>query len=130
MRETSTQIERVELGCPGHFICARDCRWRRHTQVGRYRVSTVGDLYFEGKKARQTLGAGSDSFFETNVFRTSDAFEPESESCGCRAVESWSEIDGTRYATAGEAQQGHEKFVSKYLALAAEEALVTAGSDQ
>jgi len=34
------------------------------------------------------------------------------------AVCDFSEIDGTRYATAGEAQAGHEKFVAKYRRLA------------
>ena len=110
---------RVELGCPGHFICAADCRFRRHTQVGgNYRVSTVGDLFFSGKDGRQALGASDDSFFETNVFRTTGVPVDGSGGCGCVEVKGWSEIDGERYATAGEAQSGHERYVRKYLALA------------
>src|SRR3990167_9679501 len=107
-------IKRIDLGCPGHFICVNDCRWRRHTQVGNYRISTVGDLYFNGKEGRQTLGASPDSFFETMVFETRDTPAPKSEDCGCMAVKSFSEIDGKRYATAGEAQCGHEQYVVKY----------------
>ena len=105
-----TQV--IELGCPGHFICAKDCRWRRHTQVGLYRISTVGDFYI--KDIRKTLGAGEDSFFETLVFKTDTTPEPGSEDCGCLQVIDWGEIDGKRYATAGAAQEGHEAFVKKY----------------
>lgn len=107
----------TELGCPGHFIAARSCRWRRHTQVGDYRVSSVGDYYPDHKSSeRETIGAGDDSFFETMVFKTNGTAVHGSEGCGCVDVESWSEIDGTRYATAGEAQAGHERYVRKYLA--------------
>jgi hypothetical protein len=36
----------TELGCAGHFIGARSCAFRRHTQIGNlYRVSTVGNYY-------------------------------------------------------------------------------------
>ena len=111
-------IKREELGCPGHFICAKDCHWRRHTQIGKYRVSTVGDLYFkhEGDK-RQTVGAAEDSFFEPMVFELSDHAMENNEGCGCREPVSFSEIDGERYATAGAAQTGHERYVEKYLRL-------------
>lgn len=114
-------IQRVELGCPGHLIIASLCRWRRHTQVANYRVSTVGDYYLPKGTERQTLGAEDDSFFETMVFRTSDVAEPQSEGCGCRRVDDYGEIDCARYATAGEARAGHERHVAKYVALAAAE---------
>lgn len=107
--------EIVHLGCAGHFIASNSCRWRRHTQVGRYRVSSVGDYWCDNR--RQTLGCGPDSFFETFVFRTTGQPDSDSEGCGCQAVTSWSEIDSERYATAGAAQQGHERFVAKYAAI-------------
>ena len=109
--------KRIELGCAGHFICAKDCHFRRHTQVNGYRVSTVGNLYYSHEKngGRKTLGPGKDSFFETYVFRTTDKPVADSEGCGCMEVAEWSEIDGQRYATAGEAQAGHEKYVRKYM---------------
>ena len=108
-------VKSVELGCPGHFICASSCRWRRHTQVGRYRISTVGD-YYENRE-RRTLGGEPDSWFETMVFETSDADEPDNDDCGCKEVTSWSEVDGDTYSTAGDAQAGHEAFILKYLRL-------------
>jgi len=113
-------IERIELGCAGHFIGGRSCHWHRHTQVGNYRVSSVGDYYPNEK--RETLGASADSFFETYVFKTTDALAKGNDGCGCREVAEWCEIDGSRWATAGEAQAGHESFVSRYLATAVLEA--------
>lgn len=115
------KVMRVELGCAGHFICARDCQFRRHTQVGsKYRVSTVGNLYYDHEKGkRQTVGAGKNSFFETYIFETTGEPAVGSEGCGCIQIKDWSEIDGRRWATAGEAQAGHEQFVSKYMKICA-----------
>lgn len=111
-----SEIKREELGCAGHFICAKDCHWRRHTQIGKYRVSTVGNLFFHHEpNKRQTLGATG--YFETLVFPLTDEQDDENEGCGCRKVADWTEIDGERYDTAGEAQAGHERYVSKYLAM-------------
>jgi hypothetical protein len=119
MTSARDRVVKVELGCPGHFICARDCRWRRHTQVGNYRVSSVGDLYYRSEEnKRQTVGAGDDSFFETMVFKLTDKPIDGNEGCGCREVAEWCEIDGERYATAGDAQAGHERYVTKYTSLA------------
>ena len=104
----------VELGCAGHFICAMDCHWRRHTQIGRYRISSVGDLYYQSEpQKRQTIGATG--FFETMVFELTNKLSSNNDGCGCREVKSWSAIDGERYETAGAAQKGHEKYVRKYL---------------
>jgi hypothetical protein len=112
----------THLGCVGHFICASDCQFRRHTQVdgpgGHFRVSTVGDFYYKHEKngKRQTLGAGADSFFETMVFETTSkpADGDRNEGCGCHEVVEFCEIDSERYATAGAAQAGHEKFVAMF----------------
>ena len=111
--------KRIELGCAGHFIAVSDCRWRRHTQVPGYRISSVGDYFplIREKRERRTIGAGKDAFYETMVFKTTGAPEPESEGCGCEVVAEWSEIEVRRYATTGEAQKGHEELVEKYLAL-------------
>jgi hypothetical protein len=108
-------VKPVELGCPGHLIVAQSCQWRRHTQVGHYRVSTLGNYFLRGQ--RETLGAAPDSFFETMVFRTIDRPESLNEGCGCMVVETYDGLEQARYATAGEAQAGHERMVAKYLAL-------------
>lgn len=112
-------MNRIELGCAGHCIVGHMCRWHRHTQVGRYRISTIGDYYLRDE--RRTLGIEDDSFFETMVFRTLPNEAVGNSGCGCQEVEEWSELECNRYATAGEAQSGHEGFVEKYLMLAADE---------
>lgn len=111
-------VEVKHLGCAGHFICARNCLWKRHTEVGNYRISTVGNLFYEHRKERITLGCDDDSFFETMVFKLTGEYDPSGEGCGCRQVESWSELECERYATAGEAQAGHEKWIERYKAIA------------
>ena len=115
--EAELNVERVELGCAGHFIAANRCRWKRHTQVGNYRISSIGDYYLGD--ARQTIGAGPNSYFETMVFETTGELCGGNDGCGCRVVREWDELDGERYATAGEAQAGHERYVSMYAARAA-----------
>jgi hypothetical protein len=86
-------------------------------------VSSVGNYYPGKDGVRDTLGSGDDSFFETMVFRTTGAADPGSEGCGCVSVQSFSELDCERYATAGEAQSGHQRYVAKYRRLAKAEAL-------
>lgn len=108
-------MERVELGCGGHLIVAHRCRWHRHTQVGLFRISSIGNYFPDRDGERDTIGAGPDAFFETLVFKTTDRPDPDNEGCGCFEIEDWSEIEGERYATAGEAQAGHERYVEKYL---------------
>ena len=79
-------------------------------------MSTLGEYWYN--KKRQTLGAGEDSFFETMVFKTTGVPDPGNDGCGCVEVEDWGGLECERYATAGEAQAGHERYVEKYLAKA------------
>lgn len=107
----------TELGCAGHLAVSNQCAWRRHTQIGsRFRVSTVGN-YFPGReRKRDTVGSEPDSFFETMVFETIASPEPDSEGCGCLQVLNYDGLECKRYATAGEAQSGHERMVREYVA--------------
>ena len=102
-------------GMPGHLIVASYCRFHLTTQVGSFRVSTVGAYYPDGDRApMQTIGAGDDAFYETLVFRTTDAAD---EGCpACCAVADWCEIDGKRYATSEHANIGHMEFCLRYSA--------------
>lgn len=127
-KTSSVSIKHV--GCAGHLIVSDLCRWHRQTQVdgpgGSWRVSTIGNYVVDGK--RTTIGAGADSWFETMVFVTASSGEPQgAEGCGCRPVQSWSEIDGKRYATAGAAQEGHEAAVAKFAKLARRKQAAEAG---
>lgn len=119
MTQPSTPSKREELGCAGHFICSSSCRFRRHTQIGNYRISTVGDYYYsptgrDEDEKRKTVGIGKKDFFETMVFKTSRKRASGNDGCGCRHVEDWGGLEQIRYATAGQAQRGHEKIVEKY----------------
>ena len=108
--------ERKELGCAGHFIGGAECRFTRHTQLEHYKVSTVGN-YFPSRKEEhpQRRPIGLSGFFETMVFPTGSEPQPGSEGCGCRVVISWIELECQRYDTAGEANDGHEAAVERYL---------------
>jgi hypothetical protein len=52
--------------------------------------------------------------FETMVFETIGKPADGNEGCGCIEVRDYSESECHRYATAGEAQAGHETMVRKY----------------
>lgn len=109
----------VELGCPGHFHGSSECLWRRHTQVGNLRVSTVGDhKTCRNKKEpyeRIPMGFYGDEemWYETMVFLTSNEPAEGSDGCGCKRVSCWHEISRVLYGAAGEAQVGHEELVRK-----------------
>lgn len=112
------RIKLVELGCPGHFCAASSCHWRRHTRIGPYRISSVGDYFPMDGDERTEIGCGR--YFETMVFKvTGDC--PEDEGCGCGQAD-FSELDFEGYNTAGEAQAGHAAMAKKYLAKARKEA--------
>lgn len=116
------RIAITHVGCAGHYIGAKHCRWHRHTQVGDlYRVSTIGNYLPPGNSSRDTLGGGETDFFETMVFHTGPAQDAESEGCGCHEVLDWCERYGRRYATAQEAQAGHDATVETYAELAQEQ---------
>lgn len=93
-----------------HFIAADSCRFHLTTFVanGQILVSSVGDYYYNDD--RQTLGAAPDSWYETMVFQT----DPDNLYEGCPMVTSWSELDGIRYATAEEANNGHLALCRTY----------------
>ena len=107
-------VKRVELGCSGHFIAVSKCHFRRHTQVGNHRISTVGDYFPDGAEGERNT-VGLDRFFETMVFETLDKPDKGSEGCGCMEVASLTGVDFESYNTAGEAHAGHERMVRKYM---------------
>ena len=96
-------MKREELGWAGHFIAARRCEFRRHTHVGPYCISTVGDYYPGGGEKRETVGVGR--YFETMVFDLSQ---------GEDGPNRWTEIDGGAWQTREEANTGHEMIVNRW----------------
>lgn len=55
------------LGFPGHFCEVHNCRFRLCTDVGEYRISTVGALYRERDQEHMSE-IGSARHYETYVF--------------------------------------------------------------
>lgn len=104
------------FGYAGHFIAANSCRFRMCTKVGKYLISTVGDMHYKEDGERKTLGAGDDSFFETYVFLAGPPCSVEGCNCGQPTLLSGSEIDGERCATGGEAQKLHMAKCHEYAA--------------
>lgn len=122
---------------PGHFICARDCKFFLNTYVGGYIVSTVGEM-FPDSPAREILAAsrgvvlegigddrrydymkkvgfeqiGCERLYETMVFKASGA--KEKDSCCPYRVSDHSSLDMVGYNTPEEAFKGHMKLCAKW----------------
>lgn len=98
-------------GYAGHLIVGKSCAYHLCTRIPGYLISTVGHyLPRSGDgEAMETIGAGKDSFFETYVFRCAGE-----DKCGNPILRNWSEIDGERWATSTQAENGHYKYLAKY----------------
>lgn len=130
-------------GHAAHFICGRSCRFHIATKVGKYLVSTVGELWSE-RAVREIHAKIYDAkWFTENVHLKGDYFDAaymtrfgfdtvgcdrkyetmvflagktcQSKECGCGLPEiSGSELDFLGYNNAGEARAGHMKLCVKW----------------
>lgn len=91
-------------GMAGHFIASRNCCFRLHTTVGKYRVSTVGCYHPEGAINDTLHEIGLGRLFETMVFENDPDGEPTT----------WCEIDADAYQTAEDASAGHLAMCRKW----------------
>lgn len=101
-------------GDAGHFIAANSCRFYMHTDVGGFKISTVGDYHPGNQKERESIGIGR--LFETFVFRTAETCTCES-GCTHRLVSDWDEIDSLGANTHAEAERNHLAMCLKYAKL-------------
>ena len=60
---------------PGHFICAKDCRFRLNTYVGGYIVSTVGELWPERASREIHAKIHDPKWLEENKHLKGDNFD-------------------------------------------------------
>ena len=107
------------LGFAGHFICADSCLFRLCTDVGDYRISSVGAMR-SNRKVREIVGAkdgefedvGPDRKYESFVFRLGDGIC----SCGCgeREIANFSEIDSLAANDAKTARENHMTLCRQY----------------
>ena len=103
----------VWSGNAGHLIVSRDCLFHLSTDVGHYRVSTVGEYLPGGSSDFAEVGCGRK--YETMVFPLGDAHcvAPDCD-CGEREVAEWGELDFDGYNLRGEAQRGHLAMCQKW----------------
>lgn len=124
----------------GHFIGSKHCRFHLNTYVGKYIVSTVGELWWERpsreihakiydkvwyKKNKDLKGdnfdhaymerfgfeeIGCGRLYETMVFKSIK----DKHKCCPYTASDWSEIDFNGYKTADEATIGHKKMCLKW----------------
>ena len=124
----------------GHFICSNSCRFKLNTYVGKYIVSTVGELWNERvvreihaqvydnewlNKNKHLLGdtfdhaymkrfgyeeIGCDRKYETMVFK---ARKSEHKCCPYEIIVS-EEVDFGGYNTSEDAYKGHLRLCKKW----------------
>ena len=115
------------FGNPGHFICARWCRYHLCTQVGPFLVSTVGEfVHPRHGKGSEILEAkwlkdnwpgeeiGCDRKYETMVFEAGTPCEAEGCDCGLPSPADLSELDVAGYNVPGDAARGHHEMCLKW----------------
>ena len=130
----------VWMGHAGHFICGAECQFRLNTYVGKYIVSTVGELWNDREVRKILAKSRNPKWFNENQMLKGDAFDAAYrkkwgfEDIGCdRKYEtavfkakksnhkccpyeaiSWEEIDFCGYNTAEEAYAGHLRMCNKW----------------
>lgn len=96
----------------GHFICGERCLFRLNTYVGKFIVSTIGELMLmynsTDNKYYENIGNGRK--FETMVFK---ARKSEHKCCPYEIIVE-KEVDFEGYNDAGQAYDGHLKLCKKW----------------
>ena len=102
----------------GHFICGDRCHFTLNTYIGKYIVSTIGELpetlkeYIKDKKFMsqfQEIGCGRK--YETMVWKAKRSVH---ECCPWEIIVADGELDFEAYNTAGDAYKGHLKLCNKW----------------
>ena len=90
------------FGNAGHFICSNRCRFHLCTKVGKYLVSTVGELFVKENDLKASIVA-LDALYETMVFK---AGKPCPCGCGLPSIKG-NELGVAHYKSPGAATLGH-----------------------
>lgn len=107
----SADVQREDFAKPGHFCAADRCRFVRHSHVGPYCVSTVGDWWPKGETQAEQIGHGR--YFETMVFRVGEDGE---------VADYGNHVDFRGYTHEADAALGHERIVEEWERIARAEA--------
>lgn len=146
MEQGTTSIEASEwqwFGHAAHFICSDKCRFHLATQVGKYLVSTVGELWperavreiharsYDPKWFKENHALKGDYFdaaymkrfgydeigyqrkYETMVFKAGPPCNRKDCGCGVPSIDG-GEIDLQSYGTAKHARDGHLELCRKW----------------
>lgn len=138
-RKIVTQADWVWMPHPGHFICAKDCKFFLNTYVNGYIVSTVGELWLDSAirkmhaKVRgiEIKGRGDEWDFnyakqigyedighnrkyETMVFKAKRNDRSGEKCCPYTIDVADGELDFLPYNTADAARKGHLALCEKY----------------
>jgi len=130
-------------GHAGHFICGHMCRFHLCTKVGKYLVSTVGEMWpsrssreihasvYDRKWLEENIHLkgdyfddaymkkfgyqeiGSDRKYETMVFRSGKKCDSPKCGCGIPSIAS-PNLDFLAYNDAGSATKGHMDLIKKW----------------
>lgn len=92
----------------GHFIGGNFCHFRLNTFVGKYIVSTVGELQFSEKDGIKEIGMNRK--YETMVFRA----RKSRRICCPYEISVNKEVDFRGYNTASDATKGHIELCEKW----------------
>lgn len=108
---TIPQSDWIWSGFAGHYICAKDCRFRMTTYVGDFLISTVGQMW----RGDEMVEVGWNRKFETYVFNLGDGVcSAEECNCGLREPKDFMEIDSLPANDAKTARENHMTLCHKY----------------
>lgn len=128
------------FGDPGHFLCARWCRYHLCTLIGKYLVSSVGayvhPCHSGGREATEAKwladnwpgeDIGNGRKYETMVFLAGERCTAEGCDCGLPQI-TGSEILSAGYNTPGDANAGHLELCNRVAKEAFQSRLIEVGS--
>lgn len=92
-----------------HYICGYRCQFKLATKVGKYLISTVGEMARHDNR-REFEEIGADRKYETYVFNS----KKSEQKCCPWMPKSWEEIESEGYNSGEEAYKGHLKLCKKY----------------
>lgn len=100
----------------GHFICAYKCQFHLNTCVGKFIVSTIGEMTdtADMHRRRETQDweeLGVQRKYETMVF---PAVKDSKNACCPFAAETSRDLSMEGYNTAADAYKGHLRICAKY----------------
>lgn len=96
------------FGLSGHLCVSNHCRFSMHTQIGIYKISTVG-AYYRTPDARMMTEIGYDRHYETFIFIGDDLSEIDSSGISLK-----NDAKNDPYKADELAEAMHMKFCKKY----------------